>query len=258
MLVRFENRSFIARLAEQNPAPIVDELGNVDGPIDLSDLTENRFEELVEDDLPVEADDQIMDVGTRTEIVIPFRHVLRRAHRLITHREHAAKLLVQTFIGVRPRRGHFPPQWRLTPLQLSRCKRTRKAVSPLDWGQVFPRSWEVRRKTLELFEVKSRKNLQSFSAVFCEMQSDNPVIVFVSGPTHQTGHNDAVNETYRTVVDKEQIVGYFSDRRTTGVIMPSDGQQQLVLGGSEACDRAWLSLQRSKWRSPVRKASRRA
>ncbi len=109
-------------------------------------------------------------------------------------------------------------------------------MSPLDWGQVFPRSWEVRRKTLELFEVKSRKNLQSFSAVFCEMQSDNPVIVFVSGPTHQTGHNSAVNETYRTVVDKEQIVGYFSDRRTTGVIMPSDGQQQLVLGGSEACD----------------------
>ena len=97
-------------------------------------------------------------------------------------------------------------------------------MSPLDWGQIFPRSREVRRKSLELFEVKSRKNLQSFSAVSCEMQSDNPMIVFVSGPTHQTGHNRAVNETHRTVVDEEQIVGYFSDRRTTGIIVPSDGQ----------------------------------
>jgi hypothetical protein len=92
----------------------------------------------------------------------------------------------------------------------------------------------VRRKSLELFEVESRKNLESFGAVFCEMQSDNPVIVFVSGPAHQTGHNRAVNETYRTVVDKEQIVGYFSDRRTTGILMASDRQQQLVLSGSEA------------------------
>ena len=107
-------------------------------------------------------------------------------------------------------------------------------MSPLNWGQIFPSSREVRRKSLELFEVESRKKLESFSAVFCEMQSDNPVIVFVSGPAHQTGHNRAVNETYRTVVDKEQIVGYFSDRRTTGILMASDRQQQLVLSGSEA------------------------
>jgi len=66
------------------------------------------------------------------------------------------------------------------------------------------------------------------------MQSDNPVIVFVSGPAHQTSRNRAVNETHRTVVDEEQIVGYFSDRWTTGITMPSDGQQQLVLGWSEA------------------------
>ena len=94
MLMRFEDRSLIARLAEQNPAPIVDELRNMDGPIDLSDFTENRLEELVEDDLPVEADDQIMDLGTRREIAIAFHHVLRGAHWLIFQREHAAKFPV--------------------------------------------------------------------------------------------------------------------------------------------------------------------
>ena len=41
-----------------------------------------------------------------------------------------------------------------TLLQLS-SDRTRKAVSPLHWGQIFPSSREVRRKSLELFEVES-------------------------------------------------------------------------------------------------------
>ena len=103
-------------------------------------------------------------------------------------------------------------------------------MSPLDRGQIFPSSREVRRKSLELFEVESRKDLQSFGAVVGEMQSDNPVIVFVSGPAHQTGHISAVNETDRTVVEEEQIVGYLSDRRTPGIAVASDGQEQLVLG----------------------------
>ena len=107
-------------------------------------------------------------------------------------------------------------------------------MSPLDRGQVFPRSREVGRQPLELFEVESRKNLQLFGSVFCEMQSDNPVIVFVSVPAHQTGHNSPVNETYRAVVNEQQIVGYFPDCRTTGITVPSDGQQQLVLGWDEA------------------------
>jgi hypothetical protein len=89
----------------------------------------------------------------------------------------------------------------LTLLQLSYDRRTRKAVCPLDWSQIFPSSREVRRKPLEFFEVQSRKDLKSFSAVFCEMQSDNPVIVFVSRPTHQAGHNGAVNEAHRAVVN---------------------------------------------------------
>lgn len=61
-------------------------------------------------------------------------------------------------------------------------------------------------------------------AVACEMQSDNPMIVFVSRPAHQTGDNRAVNQTHRTVVDEEQVVGYFSDRRTPGIGVASDCQ----------------------------------
>jgi len=48
-----------------------------------------------------------------------------------------------------------PASTELTLLQLSGDRGTRKAVSPLHWGQIFPSSREVRRKSLELFEVES-------------------------------------------------------------------------------------------------------
>ena len=66
------------------------------------------------------------------------------------------------------------------------------------------------------------------------MQSHNPVIFFVSGPAHQTGHNRVVDETHRAVVDEEQIVRHFSDRRTPGIGVASNCQEQLVLRWGES------------------------
>lgn len=57
-----EDRAGVAGLAEQHAAPVVDELGDVQRPVDLGHLTEHRFQEIVEDDLAVEGDDEVVDV----------------------------------------------------------------------------------------------------------------------------------------------------------------------------------------------------
>jgi len=47
---------------------IPDEPGNVHGPIDLGDLVEDGREDVVEDDLPIEPDDEIVDLRDRVEV----------------------------------------------------------------------------------------------------------------------------------------------------------------------------------------------
>jgi hypothetical protein len=54
---------------EQDPAPVVDQLWDVSRPVDFGHLVEVRAEQFVEDDLPVERDDQVVDVGSGSEIV---------------------------------------------------------------------------------------------------------------------------------------------------------------------------------------------
>ena len=61
--MRVEDEAVVARLSQQDPTPIVDELRDVDGPVHLGDLTEYGREEVVEHDLPIEADDQVMDLA---------------------------------------------------------------------------------------------------------------------------------------------------------------------------------------------------
>jgi hypothetical protein len=61
------------------------------------------------------------------------------------------------------------------------------------------------------------------------------VIVIVSGPSDEMGGIGSVDEPDCTVVVQQQVVGNFSDRRTTRITVPSNGQQQLVLSWREAC-----------------------
>jgi hypothetical protein len=60
------------------------------------------------------------------------------------------------------------------------------------------------------------------------------MVVMVSGPDNQAAGIGTVNKTDSAVVLEEQIVGYLSDGRAAGVTVSPYGQQQLMLGRSEA------------------------
>ena len=78
VLMRVEDEAAVARFSQKDPTPVIDELRDVDGPVHLGDLTEYGREEVVEDDLPIEADDQIMDVHSfETGSRVPFRVIPR-------------------------------------------------------------------------------------------------------------------------------------------------------------------------------------
>ena len=98
-------------------------------------------------------------------------------------------------------------------------------MGPLDGAKVLPRSRKVRSQTCELFEVKRGQDFEPFDALLGEMQSDDPVIVLVAGPAHQTCAVSTVDEADRAVVEEQKIVGDLSDGRTTTVAMSTNGQE---------------------------------
>ena len=107
-------------------------------------------------------------------------------------------------------------------------------MGTLHGRQSFPRAGELGRQAYELFEVQGRESLETLRAVGGEMQSNHPMILVVSGAGDQTGGVSPVDEPNRAVMEQQQIVRHLSDGRTTGITMPPDGQEQLVLSGREA------------------------
>src|SRR5947209_18033891 len=71
LLVAGEELPLVSGLAEEDSTPVVDELGDVDGPVDLSDLGEHWSEQIVEDDLTVEPEDQVVERRARVETDLP-------------------------------------------------------------------------------------------------------------------------------------------------------------------------------------------
>ncbi len=69
MPVSAEDDPVVAGTSQENPTPVVDELGNVDRPVHLRHVSKDGAEEIVEDDLSVEADDQIVDLSSGVEIL---------------------------------------------------------------------------------------------------------------------------------------------------------------------------------------------
>lgn len=68
LLVRRKDETAVTGLAEQDLAPVVDELREVDRPVHLGHLSEDGSEQIVEDDLTVEADDQVVDLASTVEV----------------------------------------------------------------------------------------------------------------------------------------------------------------------------------------------
>lgn len=63
-----ENEAVVAGMAKEHPTPVVDELRNVDRPVNLGDLGEHRAQEIIERDLTVEADNEVVDARPGVEI----------------------------------------------------------------------------------------------------------------------------------------------------------------------------------------------
>ena len=60
------------------------------------------------------------------------------------------------------------------------------------------------------------------------------MVLVVSGAGDETGGVGPVDEADHAVMEQEQIVRHLSDGRTTGIAVPSNGQEELMLGGREA------------------------
>lgn len=106
-------------------------------------------------------------------------------------------------------------------------------MGPPDRPKVFPRAGEMESKAFELFEVESGQHFQSLGTLFGEMKTDDPMVVFVSGPSDQTCGVSTVDETDCAVVQKEQVVSDLADGRATRITVSTYRQQELMLGGSK-------------------------
>jgi hypothetical protein len=93
-------------------------------------------------------------------------------------------------------------------------------MGPLDRAKVLPRAGKMGSKPFEFFEVEGGEDLQSLGTLFGELESDNAMVVFVSGPRDQTCGVSAVDETDCAVVKKKQVVGHLADGWTTRVAVP--------------------------------------
>lgn len=76
-------------------------------------------------------------------------------------------------------------------------------MGPLDRAEVLPRTGEVGSKPFELFKVEGGQHLQPLGALFGELQPDHPMVVFIPGPLNKTSGVSTVDETDRTVVQKQ-------------------------------------------------------
>ena len=102
-----QERAPVPAMAEQDPAPVVDEARDVHRPLRLGDLLEDRSEEVVKDDLAVERDDEVVD--RRPGVEIGGLNLLRRSDRpLLTGRRGVSAahgtLSSASVPSVRPRR----------------------------------------------------------------------------------------------------------------------------------------------------------
>ena len=82
----------------------------------------------------------------------------------------------------------------------------------------------------QLLEMERRERLQSSGAVGGHLQADHPMVVVVPSAPDKTGRVGPVDQTYRTVMPEEQIVGDLADGRTPWVAVTSDGQEELMFG----------------------------
>lgn len=108
-------------------------------------------------------------------------------------------------------------------------------VLSLSRREPVPQRWQLRRQTLEFFEVQLGQGLDSPRAVGRELHTHDAMIAIVADPADQGRLVGAIDQTHGAVVLQQQVIGYFADGRTTKIVMTSHRKQQLVLGRREPC-----------------------
>ena len=108
----------------------------------------------------------------------------------------------------------------------SRCGRLATGQEPV------PEGGQPVVEAAQLFDVSRRQGLQLPAAQGRETEPDDAVVAGVLGPGHQARLLGAVDELDDAVVSEQEMAGDVADRG--GRTVPTDGEEELVLGGREA------------------------
>jgi hypothetical protein len=82
--------------------------------------------------------------------------------------------------------------------------------------------------------MEFRQSLQVFFALGGQPHSHGSLIVDVGPPAHQSGLFAPIHQLDGAVMPDEKVGGHVAHRRSLGVMMPAQDEQQLMLAGGEA------------------------
>ena len=98
-----------------------------------------------------------------------------------------------------------------------------------------PQGMHGRREVGELVEVLLAEGLELARTLVGEAQTHDAEVVVILAARDQPSLLGAIDQPDRTVVTEDEVAGDIPDGRSARVVMTADGEQQLVLGGGEAC-----------------------
>jgi hypothetical protein len=113
-------------------------------------------------------------------------------------------------------------------------RRRGRAVRVLGWRMTLGGIENFERESLNLFEVESGQCFESGGPVLGEMQPNDAMIVIVATAPDEASGVGPIDEPDRAVVAEKQVIGHFTDGRPSRIGMASNGEEQLMLSGSQA------------------------
>jgi hypothetical protein len=99
-----------------------------------------------------------------------------------------------------------------------------------------PQGAESICEALELLEMERREPLQGGAASAAEREPDDTTVRWVLHAGQETGRPGPLDQLDRAVVSQQERVRDITDRRARFPRMASDGEQELMLRGSQSDD----------------------
>lgn len=98
----------------------------------------------------------------------------------------------------------------------------------------FPQRGQVRGEAGQLTEVQRSQCLEATGALGGEREAHDPTIIGVDMAGHQTRTDGPIHELDGAVVAEEEVGSHVAHRGAATGNMPTDGQQELVLGAGQS------------------------